>query len=286
MRILYIAPGDHLDYQNDCLLIGLKELFGAEVVDVNPHSHLYDSFPPEAAAAMYGRGMTITRTLPTLDVDRSDIAGKVSNRFFDLVVYGSIWRCHDYLGAVVENYPREAIALVDGEDEQTLHPFLGLGAHYFKRELFTWSPLAGRLVHPISFALPTSKLQKPREKTRDVAICDPRDRSTYIYADEASYYAGYGESLFGVTIKKAGWDCMRHYEILANHCIPLFLDITRCPEGTMTPFPKDRCLEILEEGPSRDTYERHQGWLDAVTTQHLTTTALARRFLSQVADRS
>ena len=35
MNILYITKGDHVDYQNDCLLIGLKELFGDKVVDYN-----------------------------------------------------------------------------------------------------------------------------------------------------------------------------------------------------------------------------------------------------------
>ena len=35
MKILYLTKGDHVDYQNDALLIGLKELFGADVLDLN-----------------------------------------------------------------------------------------------------------------------------------------------------------------------------------------------------------------------------------------------------------
>ena len=46
-------------------------------------------------------------------------------------------------------------------------------------------------------------------------------------------------------MKKSGWDCMRHYEILANGCVPVFLDINNCPELTMTSLPKDKLLEVL-----------------------------------------
>ena len=52
MKILYIGtnvdkpPFEPLvDYQNDCLLIGLKELFGDDVVDASRRDHLYKDFP-------------------------------------------------------------------------------------------------------------------------------------------------------------------------------------------------------------------------------------------------
>jgi len=92
MRILYITRGDHVDYQNDCLLIGLKELFGSDVVDVNKQHHNYDSFPADYANRMYGRGFSLTRVLPDLPVDRTDILNKIRNRYFDFIIYGSIWR--------------------------------------------------------------------------------------------------------------------------------------------------------------------------------------------------
>ena len=34
---------------------------------------------------------------------------------------------------------------------------------------------------------------------------------------------------------------MRHYEILANGCIPIFLDLENCPINTLTNLPK-KCL--------------------------------------------
>jgi hypothetical protein len=45
------------------------------------------------------------------------------------------------------------------------------------------------------------------------------------YNTEEEYYNEYKKSYFAITTKKCGWDCMRHYEILANGCIPYFLNI-------------------------------------------------------------
>ena len=72
----------------------------------------------------------------------------------------------------------------------------------------------------------------------------PGKSNTYIYDDEDSYYEMYKKSIFALTYKKAGWDCLRHYEILMNGCIPLFLDIQNCPEGTITTLPKDKFIKI------------------------------------------
>jgi hypothetical protein len=46
-----------------------------------------------------------------------------------------------------------------------------------------------------------------------------------------------------MTIKKGGWDCMRHYEIIANGCIPYFPNIENCPQNTMALLPKNIILE-------------------------------------------
>ena len=63
-------------------------------------------------------------------------------------------------------------------------------------------------------------------------------------------------------MKKAGWDCMRHYEISMNGCLPLMRDIGECPPFTMTTTHKKLLLDIVkfvdanELGAIRDlTYE-------------------------------
>ncbi len=95
-------------------------------------------------------------------------------------------------------------------------------------------------LYPISFSIPLCKIvSKIPEKTRILAHIIPGDKSTYIYNTESDYYKGYQDSWFALTCKKGGWDCLRHYEIIANGCIPLFLDLDQCPKNTLTTFPKD-----------------------------------------------
>jgi len=95
-------------------------------------------------------------------------------------------------------------------------------------------------IYPISFSVNKSKvIEKISEKKRLLASIIPGDLSTYIYDNETDYYNGYKESYFAITQKKGGWDCMRHYEILANGCIPLLIDLDACPRNTLYSFPKD-----------------------------------------------
>jgi hypothetical protein len=58
----------------------------------------------------------------------------------------------------------------------------------------------------------------------------PDSKITYAFADEAEYYADLQASKFGITTKKAGWDCLRHYEIAANACVPCFRDLDKKDE--------------------------------------------------------
>jgi hypothetical protein len=281
MKILYLTRGDHIDYQNDCLLIGLKELFGVDVVDYNKQEHNYISYDINRATQLYGMGMTVSRVLPDLLVDRTDITKKIKMQYFDFIVYGSIWRCHDYIESILQYYPKNKVIAVDGEDEINIHPAYNKGIPYFKRELIY---KRDNLI-PISFAFPTSKIHLTNDKKRDIAICDPRDRTTYIYKNETDYYNGYRESKFAYTIKKAGWDCMRHYEILANGCIPIFLDIDKCPEMTMTYFPNQRCAQVvndLQTIPINQVYDKHLEWFIDYTNENLTTKALAKYFINKI----
>ena len=54
----------------------------------------------------------------------------------------------------------------------------------------------------------------------------------------------YSNSIFAITNKKLGWDCLRHYEILMNGCIPLFFNIQDCPKSILKTLPKQRLSEI------------------------------------------
>jgi hypothetical protein len=281
MKILYLTKGDHVDYQNDCLLIGLKELFGADVVDYNKQAHNYTTYDEVAATKLYGMGMSVTRVLPDLEVDRTDITSKIKNNYFDFVVYGSIWRCGDYVDEILQYYPPNKVIAVDGEDETHINRVFDKGILYFKRELIHKHE---RLL-PISFAIPTSKINFNINKIKDFSYITPLDRKTYIYKNERDYYNDYNEARFGVTMKKAGWDCMRHYEILANGCIPYFINLDKCPVDTMTTFPKEICLDItkqLGKASAEELYKQHVESIQDHVLNNNTTKALATSFIDTI----
>jgi hypothetical protein len=99
--------------------------------------------------------------------------------------------------------------------------------------MFCSSPL------PITFSIPEEKIVSSfPKKTKLLSSLIPGDLKTYIYTTEKDYYAEYQRSYFAMTTKKAGWDCMRHYEIMANGCLPYFPDIEKCPLFTMVMLPK------------------------------------------------
>jgi len=129
------------------------------------------------------------------------------------------------------------------------------------------------MIFPIGFSIPACKIvDKVPEKTRETAIIIPGDFSTYIYQDEESYYKGYQESWFGITKKKSGWDCLRHYEILANGCIPMFEGLENCPPKIMTHFPKELVLKANQDLVNKALYAEQ---LLNYTREHLTTKAMA-----------
>lgn len=256
MKILYISSNKRsqqfpwlIDYQNDSLLYGLKELFGDDVVDVNKKYNLYSDYSDEEVASEYGRGFTFTRLIDTDNCDREDVVKKIKNNFFDLVVYGSIWRCQDYLQLVREHYKPNQIVFVDGEDTQDLHELVTTDALYFKREcaLETYGKHQDHLwkVNPISFAFPTKKINFGDKKERRVAHSDPRNKATYVFNKESDYYQDYQFSKYALTMKKAGWDALRHYEIMGNGCIPFFMFMADCPRYTMYRFPKALLTKVI-----------------------------------------
>lgn len=148
--------------------------------------------------------------------------------------------------------------------------------------------------YPLSFAIPENKIvRKIPEKTQDFAYIIPGQLHTYIYTNEKDYYLDYQRSYFAVTCRKAGWDCMRHYEILANGCIPYFLDLDSCPEKTISHLPKELIKEAMNlEGVSylhidhsrfdKKKYRKILKKLLHYTKKHLTTRQMAHYVLKTI----
>lgn len=246
------------DYLSDGLLHGLRNLLGDSVVDSPRLWYMYkNEFGPGKKIleqSVYGRGFTMFGMMEEGNIDRTDIEAKIAGRFFDMVVLTRVDLGCPYLQLIMQHYRPYEIIVLDGQDSTEIHhEYIGRSI-YLKRELI--QPINGVL--PVSFGFPKEKIQKPREKIRMMSYVDPRDRSTYSHWTEQSYYEDYRNSMFGVTTCKAGWDCMRHYEIMACRSIPLFLDLADCPEHTCTTLPKNLLLDVLDKVKNFKYFEYHE----------------------------
>lgn len=193
---------------------------------------------------------------------------------------------------------------------------------YFKRELIpevlikeqpvSRAPLYHRLVRllpsslcralpirrfrPIAFSFPEEKIVSapPRKlKQFPAHIVDSEvaavvgGQPTYAFANEAEYYADLQASRFGVTCKRAGWDCMRHYEIAANGAVVCFRNlkdkpVTCAPHG-LTEYNSisyEDASDLLER-VSRLTEDEYARLLRGamIWAKSNTTVARARQFL-------
>ena len=144
-------------------------------------------------------------------------------------------------------------------------------------------------IYPISFSIPFEKITNINEdmsKNRLVSSLIPGKLNTYIYNNEIDYYKQYSESMFAITSKKSGWDCLRHYEILACGTIPLFIDLNKCPNTIMTMLPKDLIYKgndlynkIKIQGTTNELileYKLLQTRLMEYTINNLTTKSIAK----------
>jgi hypothetical protein len=137
-------------------------------------------------------------------------------------------------------------------------------------------------VYPIGFSIPESKIvSEIPPKTKRISDLIPGVLSTYIYQTEEDYYKEYQSSVFAKTTKKAGWDCMRHYEILAQGCIPFFPALEHCPPNTMTFFPKELVLKANKIYQTDDDPGNLAEELLDYTRNNLTTKKMAQYILDK-----
>ena len=188
-------------------------------------------------------------------------------------------------------------------------PRADTGFLYFKREwtedtqFNVWHRALPRLarrrlpayrgLRPTSFGFIQRKIvTAPPAKTKDfprhvvdaeVAALVPGSATTYAFDSEADYYADLRSARFGITTKRSGWDCMRHYEIAANGAVPCFRDLEDKPE-TCAPHglvPGINCItyrsaaDLMRDvgAMDPDTYARLQSgaleWVGGKTTSRV-----------------
>ena len=288
MKILFISSGQLQDYMNDMVFHGLKLKFGLNVYESNDLWFMYNNITTEQKRRLYGKGFTL---YGKLDVkfknveDKKNLLGKIKSKYYDLIIYGSIQREKSYLRNVLKIYPKNRVIFIDGEDNTKVIKRLTWQGLYFKRELI--DKHVGNKVFPINFSIPSNIiLDKMPAKRKEWATIIPGNKNSYVYDNDKDYYLDYQVSKYGTTIKKAGWDCLRHYEILANGCIPYFPDLENCPTKTLTKFPKQIILEtnqLIEE--KRFTDKKYETYINSLldwTREKLTTDKLVNYILSKV----
>ena len=280
MKILFITNATGIDYLSDCIFHGLVDS-GHDVVDSKYLWYLSQPLDIRQKLQLYGRGFTISGNLPDRsDVNRSNIHDRILSHEFDRIVYGSITRCSDYLEEVRSTYKKNEVIICNGEDDTNFDMELTKIGLCFKREL------TSAQLYPISFAIPEVKIRRVSpEKTQILSNIIPGTamQRNYTFTDEKLYYDEYSKSMFGMTMKKAGWDCLRHYEIIASNCLPYFHNYQACPQFTMMNWPCELQRESNAMFETND-FSNYQTVLDEFSRyciEHLTTKALANYILTK-----
>lgn len=285
------------------------------------------TFDPTKA---HGRGFTCYHLLDDIPIDRTDIYRKIEKRYFDKIIFSNIHRQYGYFLQFEKFLNNENVIILDGEDTSTLFPFSGKywrqynrifptihnKYHYYKREIdkdtfryrfyklppkFIVSLLNLHIdVHTISFSIPeekisTEKLQKTKDFVRhivdsEVASNIPNSSVTHVFEEEKEYYLDLQTSKYGITTKRAGWDCIRHYEMAANGTVLLFKNFSEKPKGC-APHGLEVGKNIIEysgygdliskvDKLSADEYESIQHcafeWIRTKTTENIALDVISR----------
>ncbi|CAL1131429.1 unnamed protein product [Cladocopium goreaui] len=153
---------------------------------------------------------------------------------------------------------------------------------------------------PVSFAIPKEDVVPcVPEKFTDFASLIPGVEESYIFPmtayGEMEYKRMYREARFAVKKRRAGWETMRIYEILAAGSVPYIHAADEIPDAALVFVNKTllrAARRLATEGGPVDPLDPILGKLDGIkyatlaaellrhTQQHLTTEALAKHVLS------
>lgn len=223
MRVLYLTD-KYLDFLADDTFYGMRFLFGPDVVDFPKKDILYKSSRGAVDSSMVWAMGSTAFGLPDMEVDREDIERKIEARYFDFIVNSNCWRINAPI--------HYNMIVLDGEDHFLLHPrYFGRVLAYYKREL-RWNVSH---VIPIQFSLPDHLLdltQLGKSKLIHASFSvypGIRSEIASMYPSEIidnwrQYMIDIKRSWFGISPMGAGYDCQRHYEILGNAVLCIYLD--------------------------------------------------------------
>lgn len=257
MKIYLVNSDRGEDYLADLFISSLLCSRLHEIKSNYIAPYLWDDY--KYSDSLYGRGYsafcTVPATLRSNEIRNSiRVESTICSAILDsrpsLVIVTSIWRIDRVLVeeiVVCSKSIGATLLALDGEDHDRIHVLSSMFDAYYKREL---TSIMGNLL-PISFKLPIPVLpylmngsEYLPNKEVLLAPCDPRYKKSYTYATQREYYNQYSVAFFGTTTRKGGWDCLRHYEILANHCLPFFPGIEDKPKLTMADYPVEIQIEV------------------------------------------
>mgnify|MGYP003131207214 CR=1 FL=1 len=248
MRILFITTSDPTkqgDLLEVSILHGLRSLLGKDCVDYPRKKVMYHDWSETKKGELHGRGFTLYK-YPIQDLTNEE---RELNRF-DVVLYGVSNAYGEFERKEINDLANGNVWHLDGHDLYGHAPRMIqhkgeriIGCQKvpsFKREL-----VEDHLnnVFPTGFGIPeyqireidfTIKDQLFQKTAPDAALFREvtdlgGSRSHHKFTEEENYYSDLSRSWFGLTCKKGGWDCLRHYEIIAAGTLLLFRDYHEKP---------------------------------------------------------
>lgn len=156
---------------------------------------------------------------------------------------------------------------------------------------------------PISFGIPACKISyvTPAQKTQrftthivdaDIAsaLHQNKHSDSYAFTNEQDYYADIRKSMYGITTKRSGWDCLRHYELAANGAVLCFKQLKEkpvmsAPHGLnesnsicYTNFSDlEEKLNAIAENEYKQLLQNSYRWIEQYTTA-----AVAQRLIASI----
>ena len=265
-KVLYINSPKN-DFLADSFLIGLKEIFGTKVYEYPSNKFVYKS-RIEDVQSMHGIGFTLYGILDPTECREYDESMKIEDFdlviFGDIYRQSDLYlKWHKKLTRnqtiILDGEDTPAIWPYYKAPWKAPFSFIYPKPHkrfnYFKREIFAkrtnyyrfykfipkflcaFLPLPK--IHPISFSIPeikikTGTIEKIKEFGKhivDEEVSQNIEGSMikYAFSNEEEYYSDLHSSKFGITTKRGGWDCLRHYEIAANNAVICFKKLSLKP---------------------------------------------------------
>lgn len=247
MKIIFVTisdPKSQGDFLEVSILTGLREILGNNCIDYPRKKIMYHDWSDTKKEELHGRGFTLYK-FPFKEL--SDEERKLEN--IDFILYG-------VANAYNEKNKPELDKLVEGEnkiwylDGHDLYGGAPIKLNYngeniigtqkencFKREL---TETNYKNVYPIGFGIPEyqirdinldGKIQLFQKTAPKESSFNMVNFNGYIFENEEDYYEDMQKSWFGLTCKKGGWDCLRHYEIIASGTLLLFKDYDKKPKN-------------------------------------------------------